>query len=151
MAEKEKGIVKKSFKSLFNVPRWVSWNDIVANGRFVISLAKDLFVKKEAKHYKDFDEAVAQLGISEEELQKRQKAFFHTMMLYFSIALVLLLYSLFLLFNAHLLSGAISLLLTILLFAYAYRDGIGYLQIKQRKLGITFSEWLRALFNIKVK
>lgn len=151
MSDKKKtGMIKGFFKSTINVKRWASTREIKASTKLLTGAAKDIFTtEKHEIHSESFEEALQRLNLSEEDLQQRQKGFFYSFLIYGIIGLGLLVYSAAIfIITGHFMGGVLSLVLGALALMYAYRGHFWYTQIKHRKLGVTFKEWLAFTFPI---
>lgn len=137
-------IIRNALKSVINPRKWVRYDAVVDNTKFVAGLFKDTVSKQASEQEPEiFDEAIQRLKISEEDLTRRKRAFLIYSMMYFGIGLGLFAYFCYLLFMAHLLASLMSLALMFLAFAYAMRENFWYMQMKKRKLGCSLGEWFK--------
>jgi intracellular multiplication protein IcmV len=147
MAEK-KGLFKRSFGAMFNIPRWIAWGSIVASTKIVWEIGRDLFVNPAKSVIPEtFEEAAQRLNLTEEDIKQRQKTFLHNAIAFLVISIILLTYTIYLLVNSYWLATFVGSLLTALILVYAYREHFWYTQIKYRKLGLDFKTWRQLLFK----
>lgn len=144
--KKEKGVIRTFFGSIFNVKKWVSYDEISYNGKWIIDSLKLLFSKPkkltEQELNETFSDAVVRLRMSEIDIVAKTKHFLLTSILYFVIASGLFSYEIYLIIKgAPFLSLIMNFALIGLVGAYAYRESFWYMQMKRRKLGCTFEEW----------
>ena len=146
---KKNGVVKKSFKSLVNIRRWMALDEVKGHGRMIVSLIKGLtkFKKEPPLPDETFEQAMNRLGLSEQDIKQRMKVRLHLVIIYLLIALVLFIYMVYAFVNGHFFAGSFSILLTALMSAYAFREHVWYTEMKYHKLHCTFKEWLRLAFN----
>lgn len=151
--EKKKGIVRRSFKSMIDVRRWIAWDEIVGSGKNVISLAKDLLKKPEKKEpvTETFDEVAKHEHLTDEEIIRRMRVNLHLVIIYLGMAFGLFVYMIYSLLNSHWLAAFVCAILDILILSYAFRAHLLYIQMKRRKVCHTFSEWFELTFKTKVQ
>jgi intracellular multiplication protein IcmV len=150
---KKNGVVKRSFKSLVDVRRWIALDEVKGHGKMIISLVKGLtkFDKEPSLPDETFEQAMTRLGLSEQDIKQRMKVRLHLVVIYLLIALVLFVYMVYAFVNGHLLAGSFCILLTALMLAYAFREHVWYTEMKYHKLHCTFKEWLLLAFSKKIK
>jgi intracellular multiplication protein IcmV len=153
MNEKKKGIIRRSFKSMIDVRRWVAWDEVVGSGKAIISLAKDIFKmpKKRPLTKETFEETVKRLNLTDEEIVSRMRVNLHLTIIYLVMALGLFIYLIHSLVKGHLLAAFISAILDILVLAYAFRTHLLYIQMKERKVCHSFKEWFEFTFKARVR
>ena len=143
------GKSRKFIKTFLNIPKWTGSAYLLSSARSIKSLAKSLFTVKKPEFEETFEEAIARLNLSEEALQKRQKNYLITAACYFICAVFMFAYMIYLIKLQHIMASISALSLTLVLLAFFFRDHFWYTQIKQKKLGLSFSDWLQHLFKIK--
>lgn len=94
-----------------------------------------------------FEEAIEQYQLTEEQLHKKSDGLLKQSILFVVIGLGFFIFSLFRLYGGFFMQGTLLIFIAILLLANAFKSHFWYFQIKNRKLGCTFQEWL----NGKVK
>lgn len=149
----KKGVVKKSVSSLFNVRRWVAWDEVKGHGSLIISLFKGVtkLPHKEAAQGETFDQVVNRLGLTEQDIKQNMKIRLRAVFIYLALALGLVIYMIYMIMNSHWLAVFFCILLTALLLAYAFRDHVWYTEMKHRKFHCTVKEWIRlTLKDLKV-
>ena len=150
-------MIKKVFRSVgkvakpfVNFPHWMGWKQLSADSKGVVALAKSFFSLKKKKTIRSetFDEAKSRLKLTEENLSARQKTFLQMAIAYLVMGLLLLAYTVYVIAEGTTISGVIlSLILTLSAFAMSYREHLWYFQMKQRRLGCTFKEWLAFILS----
>ncbi len=140
--EKRKGFIRRSMKSIFDVKRWVAWDDVKSTGKGVWRLGKDLFEPQVAEHHETFDEAVERMQMTEKDIAERKRGFLRLAIIYLVMAFALFMYALYIFIGGYFFTGILCLTLTALILVYAYKEHFWYTQIKHRRLGLTFKEWL---------
>ncbi len=93
-----------------------------------------------------FDEAVARLRLTESDLVDRRKMFLIQTLLYLVSGVCVIIYAIWLAFHAYWTGMFVAFLVALMAFSYAFRSHFWLFQLKQRKLGCTFQEYLRSSF-----
>lgn len=135
-------IGKSIYNNFLNVPSWINWSQIKANTSFVARIVKRLFVPEKAEFDETFDAAVKRLHLSESDLRTRQQYLIYEMSFYLFIAALFILYTGYLLVKTNFIIASVGMLLFCLSIVKACAAHFYYFQIKHRKLGCTFKEWL---------
>lgn len=154
-AAKKKGVIKGFFGSLVDVRKWTDFDDIKSNARFIASSYRDLLPKKNqdgagegSKVAQTFDETVRLLQWSEEDIKEKTKYFFRYFIIYLISAIGLFFYTVYLLnVSNKTLAIFASLILAMVMLVYAWREHFWYMQMRQRKLGCTLSDWVSFVFK----
>ena len=138
-----KKIVKKGVFSGISPTRWLGMEQIKGNIQAIGAMANGLFkVKERIVRKETFEQCMQRYGLGEADLKKRMRATLRLVWCCLGFSLLMLAYTIYL-FVCHLaLSGFVTLILTILLWAYAFREHFNYFQMKRRRLGCTFKDWL---------
>ena len=141
------GKSRKFIKTFLDIPRWTGAAHLAASYKSIKSLARSLFTVKEPEFNETFAEAKARLKLTDEMIAKRQKGYFITSMVYLVCSLAMLGYAFHLFNKQHLMAGVSSISLTLVLLSFFFRDHFWYTQMKNKKLGMTFNDWLRSIFG----
>lgn len=143
-----KKVVKKGFLSGFNVKRWVGMDNIKESTATVGKLYSGFFKTKPVNANKEtFEEAMHHYGLSEIDVKNRMKSSFRIAIGCLIGGVLVLVYTLYLFTTGLVFSSLISFMIGALLFSYAFREHFNYFQMKQRRLGCTFREWLQGSFK----
>lgn len=138
--------VKKGLFSGLNPMRWVGFEQLANNAKTIKNLA-DGIVKSPRKdqsqyHPSTFEEAMQYYGLTEADIKKRMHISLQITIVCLALSILMIGYSVYLFITALPLSAFVCVILTWLLWAYAFREHFNYFQMKQRRLGCTFKEWL---------
>ncbi|KTD14650.1 intracellular multiplication protein IcmV [Legionella gratiana] len=132
------------FSRIFKIRSWFDWERMKA---ITVSLGngiKHLFVPHQnIETEESFTDATKKFGLSDERLLAQQKALFRLSMLMMLAAVLILCYAGYQLYLGSLKAFFVSLVVMSIALVLAFRYHFWYFQIKQRKLGCTFSEWYR--------
>jgi intracellular multiplication protein IcmV len=142
------GIIKRTVKGTGKT--LADWMDLsVTAGVFL--LIKDIFItvfmpwkKGEPGAPETFQEAVKRLKLTEEDIVERQRNFVYQCLIYFGVGLGIIAYGIILAFEGSVMGVIMSILVSFVAFANAFRAHFWYFQTKHRKLGCTLQEWLNS-------
>jgi intracellular multiplication protein IcmV len=137
-------VLKVNRKTFFNPRAWLGYDALKAQTVFLYNLIKNIFVTTEAAPVRteSFAEALTRLNLTEQEADDIGKNYLFYSLGFVGIAAFAMLFGFYLLFVHHTFAGWIlSLSITALLLAQAFRYHFWHFQIKFRKLGCTFEEW----------
>jgi intracellular multiplication protein IcmV len=139
----------KIIKPFVNFPQWMGLGQITTVGKSIKDTAKSLAEKPKANRKETYEQAVARLHLSENDLKKRMQNLLLMAGVYCAMGALLFVYSIFLMFTAHLAAFFLSFVLTVVVLTLAFRQHFWYFQMKQRRLGCTVKEWLNGAFGGK--
>lgn len=139
------GKSRKFIKTFLNVPRWIGVDQLAAAGSTIKSLAKTLITVKKPQFEETFEEAVKRMGLTEKDLEAKQKNLLILAMIYLVSAIGMLAYGWFLFSKGYFLATVSAVSLSVLLAAFFFREHFWYVQIKNKRLGYSFKEWLHSI------
>lgn len=138
--------VGKVVKPFVDVPTWVGYKQLAETSKSIGSILKTLFVPAKAERQETFEEALVRLNLTEQDIAQRKKEFTRLLFFYTGLAIVIFLYAIYLAF-AHSIHGSIAAFaVTLIALAMVFRYHFWLFQIKQRRLGCSFKEWLNSGF-----
>jgi intracellular multiplication protein IcmV len=141
-----KDIFKVSGKTFFNPAGWLGYNQVKNNTNIIWSILQDLIVPAQAKHKETFAEAMKRLNLDEQEITDRKETYFNYVLFFIAMASVLIIYSFYLLIVHRTFSGfALGLVSSALFGVQAFKYHFWYTQIKLRRLGLTYHDWLKTI------
>lgn len=139
-----KSTAKFFFKPFVNIHEWLGISQLIVMTRGLREGLQTTF-KVEPKHKDEsFQEALKRLNISEADLQTNQQAFLRIALVMAGLSFMALIYVVYLFWQGFLMAGLIALIVSLVMLVLAYRYHFWYFQIKNRKLGCSFKEWLDA-------
>lgn len=138
-----KDAIKVTRKTFFNPVGWFGYNLFQSQIQTTVDLARGIFVAARAKRTETFAQAVARLGLVEADIVRIHRNFLLYAVFFLLTGVSVFAWGIWLLVHHHTFSG---LLLGIassgLAFVMAFRYHFLAFQIKHRKLGCSFDEWL---------
>lgn len=141
MAKKHR--VTGFFKSMFNVRLWTGYDRIKDQGSQIKDEYQRMFTVKEAGHEENLEEVMQRFQLSESDLQDRMRDFYRLSMMMLVMFVPVFCYFVYMLISLHLHAAFLSLVVSFFPLVLAFRYHFWYYQLKQRRLGVTFKEWLR--------
>jgi intracellular multiplication protein IcmV len=122
----------------------LAWNQAARGGRFIRSTAISLFVPAQATLTESFEEALVRLHLTENDIADRIKSFRRLFIIFLTASSCLFGYALFMLYIENSYSVALACFgLTAFLIGQAFRYHFWLFQMKRRKLGCSFKEWMK--------
>ncbi len=138
-------IIRGSFRFIgrhfLNVPRWVSYDFLKNSGTDVYKAGRAVFKAPTIEKPESFVEAVDRLHLSDKDLKVRFDSCRNTFVVFFVFAVLLALYTLYLLFHGVFMGALLALAVTVLIGMHAFKYHFWMFQIKHKKLGCSFNEW----------
>ena len=133
----------KIFGSIVNirVDQWLGLDYIKYSLGQTKTLVKNLFTVKKAESYETFEQAMKHFNITEEDLKQKEKELTNLFVIYLLTAFIILLYTVYSFYSGFLISGIMSLCITLYPLSMAFRFHFWLFQIRHRKLGCTLKEW----------
>lgn len=143
MKEPSNSKIVRLISSILNVRYWFDWERVKSFTLYLTNGFKRLFVPQQTIDSESFKEATKKLDISDADLLLKQKALFRLSMLMLIAAGLILGYAGYQLFYGSFKAVMVSIIVTLIALALAFRYHFWYFQIKHKKLGCTFDEWYR--------
>ena len=139
------GFIKnRVIKTKNTLSDWMGINILVD----MFNMSKDIFIavfmpgKGEPVVKETYEEAVERLKLSDADLEERKKMFMMQVILYMVAGFAVLGYAVWLAFQGYLTAMGIAFLVAVLSMSYAFRSHFWLFQMRQKKLGCTFKEYL---------
>lgn len=135
---------KRRFR-FFNVKGWMGYDQLKKSTTSMTSYTKDLFSKPKMGEPETFEEAMVRMGLTEEDLNHREKTCRKYLFFFAGLGGLLLFYSLFLLINGDVRNTFLCLGISAFLFVQAFKQHFWLYQIRERRLGCTMQEWWNSI------
>lgn len=140
MAQKRRRF--RFFRALVDFPTWMNLQGLRESGNDISKTFQDLRQMPPTRHKETFEEAMIRLDLTEEAVQKRMRQCYFSGLVFLACSLGLFVYALALLTFGFFPGAFIAALIGVLAGVFAYREAFWYVQMKKRKLGCTFVEFL---------
>jgi intracellular multiplication protein IcmV len=139
------GFIKnRVIKTKNTLSDWMGINILVD----MFGMMKNIFIavfmpgKAEKPVKETYEEAVARMKLTEKDLEERKKMFMMQVILYMVAGFLVLAYAVWLAFHGYITAMGIAFLIAVMSMAYAFRSHFWLYQMKQKRLGCTFKEYL---------
>lgn len=135
--------VKKGLGKVFNfqVDRWLDYPNLKGSAVYFYRQLKSLYKFETASRTETYEDAVARLKLSAEDLNIQRNHFEFFARIFFVLFLSILGYGLWISVNGNWMGGIMSLALAIYALTNAFRYDLWKYQIQQKKLGCSLKEW----------
>lgn len=141
-------IFKVSRKTFINPTGWIGYESLKFQNQTMWAVLKNLFTTAKPERKESFKEAMHRLKLSEEDVKYGAVNYRILAMIFLAIGLLFLIHSFYLLFHhSTFLGWFLGLGASGLFFAQAFRYDFWSLQMRRRKLGITFSDWKQSILG----
>lgn len=140
------GHIKKIIKPLVDVPTWMNYQQISQHCSSLFSFTKGLFLPEKAGTPESFEAALIRFNLTEADLVQRMKGFQRLQWLWMIFFLIGIFYSIYLFFTQAWRGFFPCLGFSTMILTQVFRYHFWIFQIKNRRLGYTFREWLNANF-----
>lgn len=143
-----KDILKVNRKTFFDPSGWLGYGLLKSQSRYLYDTLKQVITPPKPTHSETFEEAMKRLHISMTDVASLEKTYTMYSYVFFGLAIVAVLSSIYLLFAYSTLAGFIlGIGVTALFLTQSFRYNFWAFQIKHRKLGCTFEEWKTGKIN----
>lgn len=141
--------LKKGVGSGLNPKKWVGFNQLKSDSTTLSNIFRGVFKRSEkaAEKKETFEEAVKRFNLTEKDIQKRMKSAKELVMIFLGLGGLLLFYTFYQWASGRVISGFICLTLSLLTLAYAFREHFNLFQMRNRRLGCTYKEWVNGTFK----
>lgn len=146
---KRPSVIKRVAKSAVDVPSWIGWEMVVSQTLYLKNTITSLFstTPDTEEPPEEFTQATERLNLNEEDLKTRAQQYLVMTLIYLVSAILIFAYGIWHLFDDGYLGSAVALAIVIYLLAQAFSNHFWYFQIKHRRLGCTFRDWLKGTFT----
>lgn len=139
--------MRNRLKRFVDVSTWLGTAEIKRNTGNLKQLAKMLFTVKKPEVKETFEEAMKRYNLTETDVELKQKHYLVTSIICFMILLGILFYTAYLYSAGYYMSFVMSAMVSLLAFAFFFKEHFWYTQIKHRRLGFTFFEWFKSILK----
>jgi len=129
-------------KQVFNIKQWLGYDLIRGSGNDVYRLYRSMVTVQRPRIQETFEEAVLRNGLTERDLAARYQSLQRSTYLYGTLCLASLIYAGF---AGHRYGPArllVGLVFSFVLFAFYFRESFWLMQLRHRRLGHRFRDWL---------
>jgi len=135
-------VTRGVFRTFANAPAWLGYPLLKEQSAGVFHLIKGiLFRRFAASRYETFEQAMLRLNLTEQDIKQRARNIRIQFWVYTLMALLVLVYSGYLLFSSTLVAAALGFIVMCLCIMKAASMHFWLFQIKKRRLGCSMKEW----------
>lgn len=127
-------------KTTATLKRAVGTDMLKEQASFIKKMGEGIFKLKRSDR-KDTFEDLAKIGIDEAQVQQAKESFKRMVVVFLSLALVVIFYIIYAILRGYFLTAVISVGVLAVCLAQAFKYHFWYFQIVERRLGCTVSEW----------
>ncbi|MDF1827278.1 MAG: type IVB secretion system protein IcmV [Legionellaceae bacterium] len=142
---KSKSTAKSRITSLFNrIFKFKYWSDaerVQSFFDYIKNLFQRLFTVQTQEAKESFKKVQSRLHLTDEALEEQKRSLFRLSILMCVFGLCMLGYTIHQVFNGYFFAIVLSLIVSCLAFAFAFRYHFWYFQISQKKLGCSVRTW----------
>ena len=137
--------IRNHIKSTFNLSQWIVKDALVGGYKRIQDLYKQVRGQRGQVLIpgESFDQACERLKLTQAALNQKMRYYKNTSALYGLFFLFSLCYWLMLVFKGLWVTVFMATAYCFLLFTFFFRESFWYMQIKKRKLGMSFTDWLK--------
>lgn len=136
--------IKVNRKTFFNPRKWIDYDGIKDQQVVIWSILKGVMTAPEEGRKQSFEKLVEEKGLKESEIADGISTYRALAVVFVLLGLASTLYAFYLLFfNATLAGFLLSAVVATLFFSQAFKYDFWALEMRERKLGLTFADWKR--------
>lgn len=135
---------KRIVRPFVNVSAWMGYEQLKETTKSLADYIKNIFIPQQAQHTETFEEALKRLNLTEEDIKQRAKTFTWMTIFWLVMAIAVLVYGIYIAGYGSWHGFIACIAITLVALAQAFRNNFWLFQIKQKRLGCTFKEWLNA-------
>jgi intracellular multiplication protein IcmV len=132
----------KLVKPFVNFPKWMGVKYLGGSVKVSAQILRDLTTPKKATRQETFEQALLRLRISEQDLAVRAQQLFWLFLLFSALALAIFGYTCYLFSQSAYRGGCAGFVVMAIAATLAFKHHFWLFQIKQRRLGCSWREWL---------
>ncbi len=135
-------IFKISRKTFLYPSAWIDLNGLINQNSYLYTTLKNTFSAPTGDKPETFEEVVKRQGLTEKDLKEGAATYRALAIVFVILGLISLVYAFKLILNSSSILGMIlGLAVTALFLAQAFRYDFWALQMRERRLGLTFQDW----------
>lgn len=143
-----KDAFKVNRKTFFNPRAWADWDGFTYRNKVLFDLLKSIFEKPKPAREETFEQAMQRQGVTESDLEQMKRRYRIFEVIFLLAGLAVFSYAFYLLFKFTSFTGfLISLAASAAFFSQAYQYDFWIMELKQRRLGLTFEDWKKHILG----
>lgn len=139
-------------KTFFNPSSWFDLKFFLMQNATIKEVVRNMMTPATPELEETFDAAMKRQGVQDKDIKPMSKRYRTYALTFFAIGAILFLYAFYLLFRYVTITGwMLGIAISAFMLAQAFKYDFYALQLKQRKLGLTFDDWLQHTLGTKGK
>lgn len=126
------------------VDKWFDADGRKESAKKTLHYTKELFHVQQPEHEETFEEALERLGLTEADLAESEKSHHRNVVIFAIMAMAIFTYSVYLATQGNFGGFFVGLAVTGFSIVQVFRNHFWLYQIRHKKLGCNFSEWLNS-------
>ena len=139
---KKRGFFRVLSSTFFDVPRWINAKQYIETNKTLYVKIKDSFHIAQPERDETFEAAMSRLNVTEQDLKERLMANQRALTMMLGFIVLMCLYGFYLIFHGAVMGTLVALAVIALSAVRAFQYSFWNFQIKNRKLGYSFKDWL---------
>lgn len=144
MSKEQQSATGRLARGIFKPKEWSSYEMMREITEYLIEGFMRLFVLRKESQSEQLDQVMHRYSLSEKDILARKRVFFRMALLMLLVSVAVFSYTMYHLLYAHYRAVMLSSVVFLLSLTVAFRYHFWYFQLKKRKLGCSFKEWLRS-------
>jgi intracellular multiplication protein IcmV len=132
---------RKEKKPRINYRKWMDYDRIKSSGKAMADFISSLGVGLKPVEPETLQEAKERLHLSDLIIEQRKRDFFRLFLIILLVSACTFAYSLYLLLTRAYLGALVGTSVFLVTIGLCFRYHFWYIQLKHRKLGLSFREW----------
>jgi intracellular multiplication protein IcmV len=135
-------ILKISRKTFVNPRAWLDYDSLKAQNLTIYDILRTILTPDQPERQETFTEAKARLELNDEDLKITLHNYQFYTLLFLICGVLCILYTVYLIARSFTFTGLLlGIAASALFFSQAFKFDFWALQLKKRKLGLTFDDW----------
>ncbi len=145
-------VFKITRKTFFNPSSWFDINFFLLQNNTIKEVVRNMMTTPTPELEETFDAAMKRQGIQDKDIKPMANRYRQYALIFFVLGGILFLYAFYLLFRYVTITGwMLGIAISAFMWAQAFKYDFYALQLRKRKLGLTFDEWLHHTLGTKGK
>ena len=135
-------VFKISWKTFVNPTGWLDYDALKSQNQLLYGILKPTFSADKPGQPETFEQATERLGLTEADITAGQHRYRRWAIYFALLGLLVFYYAFYLVFRyLSFPSFILGIAAAMLFFTYAFKFDFWSLQMRRRKLGLTFADW----------
>ena len=133
----------------FNVYQWAGGQSLISSGKSIRGLFRAMTIVKRSARKETFSQAIVRLNLTPKDIEEKERQYKMSSSIYCIFFIFGLVYTVLLFSRSNVGTGVMGMSYSFLMFAFFFRESFWYMQVKNRRLGMTLFDWVRFIVKIR--